>query len=94
MIQIKALQSQKPVNDLTSQFLYLKQAFLTFVTSSDVNDIQHLGRVICTILEYNETDAALIASAIVKFAPAMVTASAIDSFSSGLTSFFERSLFS
>lgn len=78
---------------MTSQLLYLKKAFKTFMTSSDVNDIQHLGRVICTILEYNEADIAVISAAITKCAPAMVTASAIDSLSSGLTSFFERSMF-
>ena len=66
---------------------------MTFMTSSDVNDIQHLGRVICTILEYDEAVVAVVSSAITKCAPGMVTASAIDSFSSGLTSFFERSMF-
>jgi hypothetical protein len=75
------------------RILYLRNAFRGFVRAKEVVEVQHLGRVICTILNYPMEEQKLITDTIANFAPAIVSAASADSFSNQLTSFFEKSFF-
>jgi hypothetical protein len=58
-----------------------------------VVEVQHLGRVICTILNFSDEEQKLITETIAIFAPAIVSATASDSFTNQISSFFEKSFF-
>jgi hypothetical protein len=75
------------------RILYLRNAFRGFVRAKEVVEVQHLGRVICTILNFPDDEQRLIAETIASFAPAIVSATATDSFTNQISSFFEKSFF-
>jgi len=75
------------------RIMYLRNAFMGFVKAKEAVEVQHLGRVICTILNYPPEEQQIVNEAILKFAPAVVASSTMDTFSSQVTSFFEKSFF-
>lgn len=75
------------------RILYLQNAFRGFVRAKEPVEVQHLGRVICTILNFPAEEQKLINDKIANFAPAIVSSSSIDSFSNQISSFFEKSFF-
>lgn len=64
-----------------------------FVKAKEAVEVQHLGRVICTILNFPPDEQRIVNDAIFNFAPAIVASSTMDSFSSQVSSFFDRSFF-
>jgi hypothetical protein len=76
------------------RIVYLRNAFMGFVKAKEAVEVQHLGRVICTILNYPPEEQQVVNAAIFNFAPAIVASSTMDNISSSVSSFFERSFFS
>jgi hypothetical protein len=67
---------------------YLRNAFSKFVQAKDAVEVQNIGRVICTILNFSNEEQVLVNAAITRFSPAIVASSTIDNLSSTVSSFF------
>jgi hypothetical protein len=99
--QITRLKNRESINNSIAcgeeikeqRILYLRNAFRGFVRAKEVVEVQHLGRVICTILGYPTEEQKLITDTIANFAPAIVSAASSDSLSNQISSFFEKSFF-
>lgn len=66
---------------------YLKQAFCRFVRARESVEMQHLGRVMCAILNLSAEEQALAMDAINKLAPNIVVNATLENISS-ISSYF------
>jgi hypothetical protein len=67
---------------------YLRNAFSRFVQAKDAAEVQSIGRVICTILNFPAQEQQAVNAAILRFSPAIVASSTIDTLSNTVSSFF------
>jgi hypothetical protein len=82
------LRADGGANEREQRIVYLRQAFTGFFRAKKEVEMQHLGRVICAILELAADEQALVMEGISKLTPALITNSTIESFTSNLTSAF------
>lgn len=67
---------------------FLRQAFIALFTAQDMIHVQHLGRVMCSILGVRMEEEAVIMETIDKISPAIVATFAIESLTHQLAQFF------
>lgn len=93
-IQILGVQSEKRILPHTTlsiendQMIYLKKAFCGFCAAQRPVEMENLGRVICAILELNESEKLSVLGNIAKWTMALQAANSLDSFTSSFSSFF------
>ena len=86
---LPAKHSQDAFEEAREQRLsYLRNAFSRFVQAKDAVEVQNIGRVICTILNFSNEEQEIVNAAIMRFSPAIVASSTIDNFSTTVSSFF------
>jgi hypothetical protein len=67
---------------------YLRQAFCGFVNAKEAVEMEHLGRVICAILDLNTEEQSKAMMSITNLTPAVVATSAAQSFAKSFTTLF------
>lgn len=70
------------------KLVYLKQAFCGLFKAKQPIEMQHLGRVICAILDVSTEEQNQIMDSIAKLSPAVVTSTTIESLSQSIASIF------
>ena len=74
--------------EISQKLLYLKQAIIGFFKAKNGVEMEHLGRVICAILELNVEEQAHVMEGIAKLTPTVVATSTFESLTSNISSLF------
>jgi hypothetical protein len=73
--------------NVEQQMVYFKQAYLGFMSSKSVSEMQQLGRVMSVILELSPVEQAVIDDSITRMTPGMLVVNSFDSLTSSFASF-------